>query len=207
MFKLKQTSCLLTALALGVSACSTPEPGTPEAALLAHEQQMEAKADNVEDTIDELPSWYLSPPKDDISAYGVGTATSSDVQMAVDKAMLNAKRSLADAMKGKISSKMKEFVTESGTDEDSQVISEVERVTANLITEVDLSGFMREKVEVKPMGTQYRVYAMIRFPLGKANRIMVDKIKKNARLEAKIRSAKAFQDLEREIQEARNKLN
>ncbi|SCA56862.1 conserved exported hypothetical protein [Candidatus Terasakiella magnetica] len=207
MLKFKQTSLALTAISLGLSACSTPEPGTPEAALWAHEQKMEAKAENVEDTIDELPSWYLNPPKDDISAYGVGTSTSSDIQLAVDKAMLNAKRSLADAMKGKISSKMKEFVTESGTDEDTQVISDVERVTSNLITEVDLSGFMREKVEVKPLGTQYRVYAMIRFPLGKANRVMVDKIKKNARLEAKIRSAKAFQDLEREIQEARKQIN
>ena len=197
----------LVAVALPVmaalSGCATPAPGTPEAEIAAREERM----DTVEQTTDNIPTWFISVPTDNTALFSAGTATSSDLQLAMDKAVLNAKRILADRINSTLSSKMKEFLSETGSDEDAQVLSEVERITSNLITEVNVAGYTQEKAEVKPTGTQYRAYVLLRYPLGKANQILVDQVKKNGVVEARVRASKAFQDLEAEIKTAKGNMN
>lgn len=187
----------------GLTGCTTPAPGTPEAELAARENRMEA----VEKTTDDIPSWFINMPIDSAALFSGGTATSSDLQLAMDKAVLNAKRSLADRINSTLSSKMKEFLSETGSNEDAQVMSEVERITSNLITEVNVSGYSRDKTDVKPTGTQYRAYVLLRYPLGKANQILVDQVKKNGVVEARVRASKAFQELEAEIKSAKGTVN
>lgn len=186
-----------------LAACSTPEPGSPAAAALAHHKQQEARADQVKDTVSDAPSWYLAPPKDDLSLYAAGTATSADLQMAVDKATLTGKRVVADRLKSLLSAKMKDFASESGAGEDARVLSEVERVTTNVVTEANMAGYQLAKTEVKPQGTQYRAYVLVQYPLGAANKVLVDQTRKNEVLDAKLRASKAFQDLEQDILAAR----
>lgn len=189
--------------ALMIGGCASPDPGTPEAALLAHQKQQEARAEQVKDTVSDAPSWYLTPPKDDVSLYGAGTATSADLQMAVDKATLTAKRQVADRLKSQLSAKMKDFASESGAGEDARVQSEVERVTSNVVAEANMSGYQVGKTDVKPQGTQYRAYVLVQYPLGAANRVLVDQTRKNEVLESKLRASKAFQELEQDILSAR----
>ena len=124
-----------------LGACSTPEAGSPAAAAMAQQKQQEARAEQVKDTLSDAPSWYVSPPKDDLSLYAAATATSADLQMAVDKATLNGKRLVADRLKSLLSAKMKDFASESGAGEDTRVMSEVERVTSNIVTEVNMAGY------------------------------------------------------------------
>lgn len=197
----------LLAMALPVmaalSGCATPAPGTPEAEIAAREERKDA----VEQTTDDIPTWFISVPTDSSALFSAGTATSSDLQLAMDKAVLNAKRTLADRINSTLSSKMKEFLSETGSDEDAKVLSEVERITSNLITEVNVAGYTQDKAEVKPTGTQYRAYVLLRYPLGKANQILVDQVKKNNVVEARVRASKAFQDLEAEIKSAKGNMN
>ncbi|MGE5476672.1 MAG: hypothetical protein ACM3Q1_08470 [Bacteroidales bacterium] len=200
---LRASLALVPVAALGLAACATPEPGSPAAAALAHQKQQEARTEQVKDTVSDAPSWYLAPPKDDVSLYGAGTATSADLQMAVDKATLTGKRVVADRLKSLLSAKMKDYASESGAGEDARVQSEVERVTSNVVAEANMSGYQVTKTEVKPQGTQYRAYVLVQYPLGAANRVLVDQTRKNEVLESKLRASKAFQDLEQEIQSAR----
>lgn len=186
-----------------LGACSTPEAGSPAAAAMAQQKQQEARAEQVKDTLSDAPSWYVAPPKDDLSLYAAATATSADLQMAVDKATLNGKRLVADRLKSLLSAKMKDFASESGAGEDTRVMSEVERVTSNIVTEANMAGYQLAKTEVKPQGTQYRAYVLVQYPLGDANRVLVDQTRKNQVLESKLRASKAFQDLEQDIQAAR----
>jgi len=190
-----------------LGACSTPEPGSPASAALARQKQQEARADQVKDTISDAPSWYMAPPKDDLSLYAPATATSADLQMAVDKASLNGKRIIADRLKSLLSAKMKDFASESGAGEDARVISEVERVTSNVVAEANMAGYQLAKTEVKPQGTQYRAYVLVQYPLGDANRVLMDQTRKSEVLDSKLRASKAFQDLEQEIQSARQAKN
>ncbi len=154
-------------------------------------------------SVSELPSWYTNVPVDQYSIYSPGTSTSADLQFAEDKAILNAKRSLADRINSRISAKMKEFLSESGATENATVMAESERVTSNLITEVNLSGYNITEKKFVPSGSQYRVFVLLQYPMGSANRILVDQVNKNNVLEGRLRSSKAFQDLEKDIRESR----
>ena len=194
---------LMIGTALTVAACSSPEPGTPAFTAQVEQKKQEARIDAVKSSLDDLPSWYTSPPTDEVSVYAAGTSTSSDLQFAEDKAVLGAKRALADRINSKLSSKMKEFVAESGAGENVQVRAESERVTQNLITEVNLSGYVIKEKKFIPAGPQYRVYILLQYPLGSANRMLVDQVNKDSLLEGKLQASKAYQELEADIQDAR----
>ena len=189
-----------------VAGCATPEPGSPEAVYKEQQKKEEARGEAVEKTVEELPDWYTKLPTDEFSIYSAGTATSPDLQLAIDKGTLNAKRVLADRINGLISSKLKEFVTEKGQDEDPTIVAEVERVTSNLITEVNVSGYSQADAKVVTQGSKYRAYVLLRYPIGKANDILVDQVKKSRIIEGKLRASKAFKELEEEIKRARKEI-
>ncbi len=190
---------------LSLSACASPEPGSPAWTAEQQQKKQETRVEEVKASMDDMPSWYAKPPIDEFSLYAPGAATSSDLQFAEDKAVLGAKRALADRINSRLSSKMKEFISESGAVENAQVLAEGERVTSNLITEVNLSGYTIVEKKFFPAGTQYRAYVLLQYPLGNANRILVDQVKKNSLLQSKLRASKAFEELEKDIREAREK--
>jgi len=170
----------------------------------AAEDRKEARAAEVEGTVDEMPGWFLNPPKDDgISLYGAGTAVSTDVQLGIDKAVLTAKRAIADRLGSTISARLKAFVAESGSDEDPTVSNEIESVATNVIKEVDVSGYLREETEVITNQGKYRLYVLLRYPLEKANSVLVSKAKSSQVLESRLQASKAFKELESEIERAR----
>lgn len=188
---------------LSTLAACAPEPGTPAAEALAIKMRHEARVETVEETIDSTPSWFLTPPKDDTAMYGAGTSTSSDMQLAIDKAVLIAKREVADRLKSAVSAKMKLFMTESGLSETAMAGNNSEFTTLNTITEVAMGGFERKDLKLMRQGEMFRAYALIRYPVGEANRVLVEQIKKDSVLEVKLRASKAFQELEHDIAEAK----
>jgi cell division FtsZ-interacting protein ZapD len=56
---------------------------------------------------------------------------------------------------------------------------------------------------VLALGGGYRAYALVQYPLGQANRMLLDQIRKNARLETKVQASKAYQELEKDVRDAR----
>jgi hypothetical protein len=193
---------VLGAATLALAGCA--QPGTPAWTAQQEQKKEEARVEAVKAAVDEAPSWFLSSPVDPNAIYAPGTAVSGDLQFAIDKAVIGAKRSLADRVNSRLSGKMKEFISETGVGENAQVLSESERVTSNLITEVNVAGYTVTEKKIVPTGNQYRAYVLLQYPLGGANRILVDQVKKNSVLESKLRSSKAFQDLEADIRDARN---
>ena len=197
---------IVSILVLGgslVAGCASPPPGSPAAVYEEEKKKEEARVEATKGTVEELPEWYTELPQEEHAVFAAGTATSPDLQLAMDKGTLNAKRTLADRINGLLSSKMKEFVAEVGQGEDTEVVTEVERVTTNLITEVNVAGYSQADAKAIPQGNKYRVYILLQYPVGKANRILVDQVKKNRIIEAKLRSSKAFKELEEEIKRAR----
>jgi len=189
---------------LTLAACASPEPGTPAFTAQQEQNKQDARVATVKASVDDLPSWFTTPPTDEFSIYAPGTAASSDLQFAEDKAVLGAKRAMADRINSKLSSKMKEFLSESGAGENAQVQAESERVTSNLITEVNLTGYNITQKKFVPAGQQYRAYVLLQYPLGQANRILVDQVHKDNILQGKLRASKAFQELEKDIRDARD---
>ena len=175
------------------TACSGPATLT--------EEMYEEKVEVVEQQISDVPKWMLNLPTSQDAFYSAGTAVSGDMQIAIDKATINAKRTLADRIGGELSSQMKMFVMESGEQGSTDVVMlNVEQVTKNIIARVNVAGYIPEEVKVTHQGTGYRVYTLLKYPVGEANRLMMMQIKKNNALLAKVRSTKSFKELEEAVE-------
>lgn len=187
-----------------IAGCSTPDVGSPAYNHQMMEKKYEMQKERVKDTINEVPDWYTDIPKEDeYSLYAAGHAVSSDLQFAVDKSILAAKRNLADQVNGKISSQLKEFMNEAGIQNDTQAIIESQRVTKNVIAEIALSGYRVLQKKIVPSGTQFTCYTEIQYPIGETNKLLVAKLKQDQILDTKIKASKAFQELESEIEAAK----
>ena len=121
----------------------------------------EYKAQAVVDQIEVMPEWFLKPPTSETSIYSVGTAVSPDLQLTVDIAVLNAKTTLADRINGRVRSQTKTFIAKIGSEEtDTSILSEVEKATKNIISDVDVAGYKVSESSVVANGTQYRAYVL-----------------------------------------------
>ena len=95
----------------------------------------------------EVPKWYMSDfsekkacgtttfgkNKDKLCIYGVGTAVSPDLQLAIEKGMMIAKAEMADIIRGEMNKSSKQFITELGKNNNKTTVSEVESTIVNLI--------------------------------------------------------------------------
>ena len=186
---------LSAVLALG--ACSA----NPDATKLMNTASIEYKQEKVEAAVSTVPKWFTKLPTDEKAIYSVGTAQSPDMQMSVDMATLNAKYTLADRINGKLDGMMKTFMTRLGTDDDvsATTMSEVEKVTKNVIASVDVAGYNPKEIEVHPTGTQFRAFVLLEYSEEEARKIIMNRMMKDRMVYSKIRSTNAWKELEEEV--------
>ena len=183
-------------LLVGLIGCANTPPiqvGTPD-----------YKIKKVETAISQIPKWYLEIPKDKENVYSTGTATAPDLQLAVDIATMNAKTTLADRINGKLDSMMKTFIAKVGQDDlDSEVMTEVEKVSKNLIAEVDVAGYVPTTVKVYPSGTQFRAFVLLTYSEKEARKVIVNRMRKNRLAYSKLKATDAWKELEDEVEESK----
>ena len=191
---------ILIALSLLLGGCAAT-PGSPEAFLKKQEEKREAREEMVEDTIDELPSWFTDIPQENNAIFSVGSGTSPNLQLAMDKSILNAKRILADRIEGRLSSQVKEYITETGNQMAPPALTDTERVTKNIMREVNVAGYSVKEMEITPHKTFFRVYTMLIYPVGEANELLQLQ-RERSNLQSKDRRAnKGYQELDKAVKE------
>ena len=185
-----------SALIIGLSACTDKD-----APSLIDSAEVEYKTQKVVAGVNLVPDWFKEMPEHDRNIYSAGTATAPDIQLAIDVATLNAKTVLADRINGKLDSMTKSFVAKIGqSDIDTSVITEIETVTKNVIASVDVAGYTQIKLDVLPAGTQYRAFVLLEYSDLEATKIMMNRLRKDRMVYSRIRSTKAWEELEREVQ-------
>jgi hypothetical protein len=117
--------------------------------------------------------------------------------MAVDKSMLSAKRELASNFSSYISSMMRDYASELG--EDGAVLRELDRTTKLVVSRVNLIGVHRENFAVVREDGGYRAYVKVKYSVDEANRLLMNEIKKNRQLSARLKASKAFRELDDEV--------
>ena len=184
----------------GLTGGASPEPGSPEAVALNIEKQIEQKQATVEETLKKAPKWFFNVPISENAIYTSGTGVSPNLQLAVDKSTLNAKRALADRLKGLVSSKTKLFVKETGQYENTSAVTEGERAIINIIKEANVSGYKTKEVLTFQQDRHYRTFVLLEYPVGKLNTVQIETLKKQLERESKTSADTAFKELNRDIQ-------
>jgi|TARA_B110000238_G_C16064594_1_gene412098 hypothetical protein len=184
-----------SALLIGLGACTNKD------APIIESNTLEYKTEQVQTAVSVVPDWFKEMPEHDRNIYSAGTATAPDIQLAIDVATLNAKTVLADRINGKLDSMTKSFVAKIGqSDIDTSVLTEIETVTKNVIASVDVAGYSQVKLDVLPAGTQYRAFVLLEYSDIEATKIMMNRLRKDRMIYSRIRSTKAWEELEREVQ-------
>ena len=181
-----------------LAGCSSPAPGSPESFMQKQQAKHNAQQAMIQDTIDDLPKWYKDVPKSDYAILSAGVATSPHLQLAVDKAILNAKRMLADRVEGLLSSQVKQYVSETGREIAPMALMDSEHVTKNVLRDVNVSGYRVEDMDIKSHGTYFRVYVLLMYPLGEMNDILTLRQRQREAKERVSRTEKAYDELEKE---------
>ena len=137
-------------------------------------------------TLTKVPKWYMNDfsekkacdtgtfgkTKDKVCIFGVGTATSPDLNLAIEKGMMIAKAELADIIKGEMNKQSKQFVTELGKSQNKTVVSEVESTIVNLIKDTPVRGYeIFEKDVTITKNGYYRSWIGLRLPMGEFNKM------------------------------------
>lgn len=187
---------LIIAIMLFVAACS----GTTKV-----KNEGETKTGMIE----EIPSWYAEKKgnkgvlnqKDKFYVYGVGTATSPDLQLAMEKAKIIAKADIADVLQGEINGKSQTYIEEVGQDMAKTTVTETNNTIINIIKNTQVQGYEQWKVEVSiTPNKEYRVWMGLQLPLGEYNKL-VDYVKNQAALQLNSisKGEERFEELEDEI--------
>ena len=137
-------------------------------------------------TLNEVPKWFVNDfsqkkacntptfgkDKDKMCIFGVGTSTSPDLQLAIEKGMMIAKSELADIVKGEMNKSSKIFITELGKNHNKTTVSEVESTIVNLIQETPVRGYeiFAKDITMTKNG-YYRVWIGLRLPMGEYNKM------------------------------------
>ena len=134
--------------------------------------------------LNKVPSWYMNDfkvkkacgttkfgkNKSKECIFGVGTAVSPDLQLAIEKGMMIAKADLADIVKGEMNKQSKQYITEIGKTNTMSVVSDVEVTIINIISKTQVRGYEMWKKDVTiTKNGYYRVWIGLRLPMGEYN--------------------------------------
>ena len=137
-------------------------------------------------TVKKVPAWYMADiaekkacdkkrfgkTKNKECIYGVGTAVSPSLELAIDKAKMIAKAEMADIIKGEMNKKIKIFVSELGNTQNKTIVNYVESALINTIKETQVRGYEVFAQEVTmTTGGYYRAWIGLRLPLGEFNKM------------------------------------
>jgi len=155
---MKLSNILLTAvLALSVAACSSTKTQ-------GSFQSDASKPANIAD-------FYLEPPvHTETDAYFAGMGMSRDLSMANEKAKLDAERKLSNFVAGQVKTMTRQYKVDGGN-ADQNLYAEKTEIVAQKVSKASIAGAQRVSIKVYQEGNLFRVYVLMKFPLGEANKI------------------------------------
>lgn len=148
----------------------------------------------------QAPGWFVNLPKDTADmVFAAGTATSTDEQMAYDKARMSAERKLVELANTRITTQTKSYRADRG----DVSIENYEQVTRKNAAG-ELIGAQRVDSQAVFDGRTYKVYVLLRLPVGEANAMAKARTTARLQREADIRSRGAHENLERNTDRAQD---
>ena len=160
-------------------------------------------------TIRSAPDWFLNPPLKEGFITNSSSATSQDMQMALDKARTSAASTLAGLIESEWNGLVKRAQEETGLAENSQIIDQFsntqEQVISNRLKDIRVS--QREIMEEKTdNGTRiYRAYVLVEFDEGAAQKRLLAQIKADEQLFTAMRATELYDEMEQKVEAYRQR--
>lgn len=150
----------------------------------------------------QAPEWFVRLPDDTADmVFAAGVGSSTDEQMAYDKARMAAERRLVEMMGANVRTLTKGYRADMG-ETTVEKFETVTRKTAN----GDLAGAQRVDSQATFDGRVYKVYVLVRYPLGEQNLLRKEREVARTKRATEMRSARAHQELDQAQEVRRNEL-
>lgn len=176
----------LVVLALAAGACGGANP-RPDLA-----------PDPDRSLIKQAPAWYLAPPREVDFLLTAATATSRDMQVAIDKARLQGRGELATQMEAKLEALGKRLAEEGSEPQASSLMQQYSATTKAIVSTV-LNGSRPRTQVVQTEGEIYRAYVLMELPTGPASVALMQKMQQNQQMANRFRATQAFKELEKDV--------
>ena len=145
------------------------------------------------------PDWFLKPPTDSEHLFATASATSRDMQLALQKARTTGQTLLAQQLGTQLANLTRQFQEEIGLDENSELLTQFSSAT-KAVTNETLVGAAVDRQKLIPEKKIYRAYVLMSLPIGEANQLLMDKITANQNLYTRFRATEAFDALNAELE-------
>ena len=156
-----------------------------------------------------LPDWVLNPPSKDGYKYQSGTATSQDMQIALDKARLDASTTLSSMIESEWNGVYERAVEETGLESNSTILDNFKKTQQNIVSK-QLNDLRVSKQDVKVLKTDdgkkiYRGYVLVEYDEMEAEKKLIQKIKADQALYDQMRATELFEEMEEKVQAYRSR--
>jgi hypothetical protein len=147
-------------------------------------------------TLEDMPEWVAEKPTSESAMFGAGTGKASTLQTAIQKSKMRAQGDIASSMEAQFNSMTKDFREEVGGEELSQFTQAQERIVSQV-----LRGVQTEEQKVMRENGNYRVYTLMRMPIGQAAGKFLSQLQANEEAYTRFRQSEAFEEMRRRVEE------
>ena len=170
---------------------------TPEEKAAEKEEEI---IDEVTENIENIPNWFLNPPDGGkISSYSVGVWESQNLTTAKIFAETQAREALARTLNSRVSQQIDTMIDQVGLNDDETLSYEMTSVGSTTVKLATTTGYKIDKQITVPKGKKYVVYILLKLRFNLVNKILIDQINMSDTSESKLKTSKAFQELEEAI--------
>ena len=159
-------------------------------------------------TVKNIPDWYLDTPKTEGYLFAASNGTSQSMQLAVDKARMQAVSELSQMMKSEWSGYTKRVQEEIGTDLNSKLLDTFSQTQENTISN-QLENIIVKEKDIQVMnssGTRiYNVYVLVEFNTNAAQEKLLAQIKADQQLYDAIKASELVDEMEQKVEAYRQR--
>ena len=144
------------------------------------------------------PSWFEKVPEDPEFVYAPATATSKDLQLAINKAKTEGRTELASQLEVRMQGLRKKFDEEVGLGADAELNALYSQAVKEVISQVLVGSRVSEQTTMQEEGI-WRACVLMELPIGAANGALAARIKANQAMYTRFRASQAFGEMEKEV--------
>ena len=158
--------------------------------------------------IKSAPDWFLNPPQKEGFLTNAASATSQDMQMALDKARTAAATILSGLIESEWSGLVKRAQEETGLGEDSHVIDQFSQTQEQVIaTALQDWKIAKKEIQEEKSSTSriYRAYVLVEWDEGAAQKRLLAKIQSDEQIYTAIRATELYDEMEAKVEKYRER--